>query len=64
MTTVTAIEFVDHGVQGEYGMFGKRVAKLDTIGMTEEMIAMEIEAMKAILGDHVAVIEIEEINYA
>ena len=62
--TVVAIEFRDHGAQGEYGFFGKTVAKLDTIGMTDDVIAMEVEAMKTILGEHVAVVEIEEVRFA
>lgn len=51
--TVEVIEFVDYGVQGEYGFFGKIVAKLDVVGMPTDMQEREIEAMQEILGWHV-----------
>ncbi len=58
--TVT-IEFIDHGVQGEYGFSGKTIARSDVRGMCELEIHAEIQAMRDILGYHVQAIRIEEV---
>lgn len=55
------IEYVDYGAQGEYGFFGKRVARSIVRGYSEAQIIVEIEAMKVILGNHVSAIRVEEI---
>jgi len=54
------IDYVDYGVQGEYGFFGKVVAKSILAGpKTEAEIAKEIAEMKADLGDHCVAILVE-----
>lgn len=47
------IEYVDYGVQGEYGFFGKVVARTTGVDCCEEEIAHEIDQMKAMMGDHI-----------
>lgn len=59
---VTGIEFVDDGVQGEYGPFGKVVARLDVRGMTEAEIVVAKAEMVAHLGAHVRVREVETVG--
>jgi len=62
--TTERIEFVDHGVQGEFGFFGKVVAASDVRGMSEAEIEAEIAAMKAEIGDHVIARRVEQIPAA
>jgi predicted phosphohydrolase len=59
--TVEVIEYVDYGVCGEYGWFGKVVAKSDVIGKDEKAIQHEIKAMLKILGGHVCPIRVERV---
>jgi hypothetical protein len=61
MMTVVRIEYVDHGVAGEYGFFGKRVAASDVRGMTAAEREREVAEMKAIVGEHVHAVEVEEV---
>lgn len=56
-----SIEFVDYGAQGEYGFFGKVVARSDVRGFTAEQVAAEIAAVKEIVGEHVRAIEVEQV---
>ena len=58
---IVEIEYKDYGAQGEYGFFGKTIAKSFVAGWTDAMIAEEIEAMKAILGDHVIPVEVYQV---
>jgi len=58
---MTRIDYVDNGVQGEYGFFGKVVASSDVHEMDLEDMLDEIAAMKEILGSHVVAIRIERI---
>jgi hypothetical protein len=58
---IVTVEFVDHGVHGEYGIFGKVVARTEVRGMTETERATEIAEMHAIVGTHTAIVEVEEI---
>ena len=58
--TVTRIEFIDHGAQGEYDFFGKRVASSDVRGFTQAQIDAEIAAMRRLLGSHVSARYVEE----
>lgn len=53
--TNTTIEFIDYGAQGEYGFFGKVVAKLDTSGLTQAEIDEEIAAMRREHGNYLGV---------
>lgn len=57
--TVEVIEFVDYGAQGEYGFFGKVVAKLDVVGMSDDVREREVAEMRRVLGDHVVEVVIE-----
>lgn len=59
--TITKIEFVDHGAQGEHGFFGKVVATSDVRGFTATERAVEIASMRKIVGEHVAAVEVEEV---
>jgi len=59
--TVVSIEFVDYGAQGEYGLFGKVVAKLDVTDMTVEESVRQVGIMQGILGGHVVTREVEEV---
>ncbi len=58
--TVT-VEFVDHGVAGEFGIFGKVVARTEVRGMTEAEIVAEVAEMHAIVGEHCTAVFVEEI---
>lgn len=58
---MTVIEFVDHGAQGEFGFFGKVVARSDVRGMTAAERAVEVAEMRAIVGEHVVAVEVEEV---
>lgn len=61
--TVIEIEYIDHGTYiGEYGFFGKRVARSIVAGMSEAEIKDEVTEMKTILGDHVVAVEVELIG--
>lgn len=57
--TIVEIHYVDHGVQGEYGFFGKTVAKSEVAGMTATEIEAEKAEMIAELGDHISAVEVE-----
>lgn len=61
---VTAVEFIDYGVAGEYGFFGKVVAKTDVIGMTESEVEAEVAAMLVIVGDHCVAVKVETVGHA
>jgi hypothetical protein len=58
---VVEIRYIDYGVAGEYGMFGKCVARSDVRGMTTEQIRAEKCEMKRELGQHIVPIEVEEV---
>jgi hypothetical protein len=58
---IVEIEYVDHGVHGEYGFLGKVVARSIVRGLTDEARTAEIAEMKTLLGEHVVAREIEEI---
>jgi hypothetical protein len=58
---VTRIDYVDNGVQGEYGFFGKVVASSDVSQMDLQDMLDEIAAMTEILGSHVVAVRIERI---
>jgi hypothetical protein len=58
---VTRIDYVDNGVQDEYGFFGKVVASSDVSQMDMQDIFDEIEEMKSILGSHVVAIRVERV---
>ena len=60
MTTIK-IEYIDHGVNGEYGFFGKKVAGSHVAGMNDAEIEAEIKEMKGILGEHVEAVHVIEI---
>jgi hypothetical protein len=63
--TVLYIEFVDHGTyDGEYGFFGKVVARSDVRGMIVAEIEAEIKAMRRIVGQHVIARAVEEVPAA
>jgi hypothetical protein len=60
--TVVAIEYVDYGAQGEYGFFGKVVARSTEVReFTEEQIEKEIAEMKAMIGSHIQAVRVEEV---
>lgn len=59
--SVVEIEYVDYGAQGEYGFFGKVIARSDVRGMSNAEIAAEIRAMREALGEHVGTREIIEV---
>lgn len=59
--TVETIEYIDYGISGEYGWFGKVVAKSDVVGKDEEAIKQEIKGMLKILGGHVCPIRVERV---
>jgi hypothetical protein len=59
--TIVAIEYVDYGVAGEHGVFGKVVARSDVRGMTEAQRIVEIREMRHELGDHIMPRVIEEV---
>ena len=61
--TTAIVEYVDY-VCGEYGLFGKVVARSDVRGFTEDEVAGEIVAMKAVLGEHVDDRVVEEVAAA
>lgn len=56
------IDYVDYGVNGEYGFFGKIVAKSDVSSLTEAEISKEISEMVEILGSHVVAVRWEYIH--
>lgn len=58
---ITRVDFVDYGVQGEYGLFGKVVASSDVHEMDHEDILDEIAAMTEILGSHVVAVRVERV---
>ena len=58
-TNVIEIEYVDFGAQGEYGLWGKVVARSIVTGWTPEEIEIEKAQMREILGDHVLTREVE-----
>jgi hypothetical protein len=60
--TIAAIEYVDYGVAGEYGIFGKVVARSDVRGMTEAQRVVEIREMRYELGSHIVARVIEEVG--
>lgn len=60
--TVTRIEYVDYGVNGEHGFFGKRVAASDVAGMTDAEIEREVAEMREIFGDHVVAVTVETVG--
>lgn len=62
--TIERIDYIDHGVAGEYGFFGKKVASSDVRGMTGTEIGAEIREMTALLGDHVVAVEVETVGAA
>jgi hypothetical protein len=62
MTNIIEIEYVDHGVNGEYGFFGKVVARSIVAGMTATEIANEIAEMKKIVGEHCAARAVEVVG--
>jgi hypothetical protein len=51
------IEFVEY----EELFFGKPVAKTEITGMTEAEVAIEVAEMHAIVGEHCAIILVEEV---
>lgn len=59
---VITVEYVDYGVRGEYGMFGKIVARSDVRGKTADEIAREVRYMRGILGEHVSAVYVEEVG--
>jgi len=59
MTNVIEIEYVDFGAQGEYGLWGKVVARSIVTGWTPAEIEAEKAQMRAILGDHIHAREVE-----
>jgi hypothetical protein len=59
--TIVEIEYRDYGTCGEYGMFGKVVARSDVSGMTKAEVDAEKVEMRTILGSHVVAIEVEVI---
>lgn len=59
---IIEIEYVDHGAQGEYGFFGKIVARSNVRGLSMDEIAVEVEGMRDLLGHHVAVRPVEEVE--
>lgn len=61
MTNVVWIDYVDPGVQGEYGFFGSRVANSYVRGLSEAERAAEREAMLDIVGRHCVAVEVEEV---
>jgi hypothetical protein len=61
---ITIIEYVDYGVHGEYGFFGKVVATSDVRGRTVAEITKEIAEMKRDLGDHIDTRIVEEVGAA
>jgi hypothetical protein len=58
---VTRIDYVDNGVQDEYGFFGKVVASSDVSRMDHEDILDEVAAMTEILGSHVVAVRVERV---
>lgn len=58
---VEEIHFIDYGAQGEYGLLGKVVAVSEVRGMSEAERKAEVEAVRAIVGEHVVAIELEVI---
>lgn len=58
--TVTHVRYVDYGI-GEYGFFGKTIAESNVTGMTAEEREREIAEVKALVGEHVQVIEVEAV---
>jgi len=60
--TVIEIEYRDYGAQGEYGLWGKTVARSIVRGWTPEQIAVEVAEMLAELGSHIAPVVIEEVG--
>lgn len=58
---VVAIEYVDYGAQGEYGFFGKVVARSIVESMSRAEIDKEKAEMVEILGATVQAVEIESI---
>ena len=61
MAKIVGIHYVDYGVAGEYGIFGKVVARSDVRGMTEEEIELEKREMIGILGGHICPLIVEEV---
>jgi hypothetical protein len=58
---IVQIDYVDPGVQGEYGPFGKVIATSNVRGLGEEEISEEIRQMTHILGAHIHAVRVEEI---
>ena len=61
MAAYIEIEFVDYGIAGEYGFFGKIVARSDIRGMSAEEIEAEIAEMTEMYGDHIAARMVERV---
>lgn len=61
MANIVKVDYVDHGVQNEYGPFGKVIASSDVRGWPEDEISLEISLMRTILGSHIVAVQIEEI---
>ena len=63
-SSIVRIDYVDPGVNDEYGPFGKVVASSDVRGLPPVAISEEIAAMTEILGSHVVAVEVEEVPAA
>ena len=59
--TIIEITVIDPGVGEEYGFFGKPVARVEVRGMTAEEIEAEKAEMIRLFGEHVRIIEVEEV---
>ena len=65
MTTNTdeiRIDYVDYGVQGEYGFFGKVVARSYVGDLTEAEISKEISEVMELMGRHVVPVRVEYVH--
>lgn len=58
---IVRLDYVDYGVNGEYGFFGKTVAHSDVRGMSAAEMLEEARDMRAMLGNHVVVVEVFEV---
>lgn len=58
---IVTVEFVDHGVHGEFGIFGKVIARTDVRGMTEAEREAEVAEMFEIVGAHCTAVFVEEV---
>jgi hypothetical protein len=64
MPKYVRVDYVDYGVQNEYGWFGKVVVRSDIQGMSDDEISKEISEVKALFGWHLSAIKIEEVPSA